>query len=118
MDSCSYAKAISAIHTVRDRALAKAFRSTAVYSTVKEALQKCLSEPQSIEVVSKRMIDAPASTVHVAESIKHEVEKYSHKKTMMEYLCNKLDEAVEGKNIKVEERILTKNMNSGRSPSP
>lgn len=111
-------KVSSVIWTVVSGALAKAFRSAAFYCTVEEAVQKCGSEPPSMDAVVARFIDVPSFTVAVAKFIGHEDEKIALDKTKMGALFVKLAEAVEESKLKVADGTPTKPINTSRSSGP
>lgn len=109
---------ISVIQALVNTVLSEDFRSTAFYSPVGEAVEKFVSAPQGIDAVTTIVIDTSAFTVPVAKFIKHELEKNSLEKAKMKERFNKLAESANEKNIKEEDGILTKKMDSVPSPSP
>lgn len=56
-------KLIHVIQTVVNSVLEKDFQSTAIYSVVQEAVQKCVEKSQSVEAVAVKTIYALAFTV-------------------------------------------------------
>lgn len=64
------------------------------------------------------MIDAPALTVPVAIFVKHKVEQSSLGKAKREERFSKLAEAVDEKEIKINDGGLTKRTDPVPSPSP
>lgn len=106
---------ISERQTGVKRVLYNVFRRGAFYSDFVEAVQKCLAKPQSVDVDVSRMIDVPAFTVSVARPITYEVEKGSPNKANTVERFSKLAEAVGEKNIKTEDGMPRKNMDSVRS---
>lgn len=56
---------VSVSQRVVNRAFAKGFGSTAIYSTVRKAVQKCVLEPPSIDTVVKKMVYAPSFTMTI-----------------------------------------------------
>lgn len=60
-DSSQYKNVISVIKTVDSRALAKDFQSATLYSALNEAVQKCVRDTPSVDVVAVTLADAPPS---------------------------------------------------------
>lgn len=67
MESSPDRKMISVIQTLAGRALAKSFRSTAFYSAVGDAVQKCVTEPPSVDAAAVKIIDAPSLSAPVRQ---------------------------------------------------
>lgn len=84
---------------------------------MRDAVHKCVAEPQSVEAVATRIIDAPASAGPVAKFIKHEVEKRSLGNSKTEERYSKLAEVVADRKIVLDDGIYTKRMDSTRYPS-
>lgn len=100
-----------------NKALPKGFRSAALYSSVKEVVQKPVPEPPSIDTVMEKLVDDPSFTVPVAKLVKHEVQRNYVDKAKMENPFARLTEAVQEKNMKTEHEIPAKNR-LGSIPSP
>lgn len=92
------------IQTLENRAIDNDLHSSAFYSEVEKAVQKCVSEPHCIDPFATRMIYAIASTFLVATFVKQDVEKRYLDNFNMEKLLNKLAATVNEKKIKVEKR--------------
>lgn len=95
--------------------LAKACRIALFYSVIQEAVDEYVTEFQSVDAVMTRMIDAPAFTIPVAKSVKHEIKKSSLAKAKMEERLDKLAETVDDEQTNMKDGIPTKSMDSVQS---
>lgn len=109
---------IPVIRTVLSKSLVKFFLSTVFYSAVEEPVNKCVPEPQSVDAVATKMIDSQALTIPVPLFVNHKLEKSSLDIAEMTERLNRLIEGVEEKNIKIEDAIPTRGMDSAQSPGP
>lgn len=83
------------------RALAKGFRSAAVYSAVEEGAHNCVPELPRVDSVETRFVNVLSFTTTVARLVSHKVKKNSLDNVKMDKWFVMLAEAAEEKNNKV-----------------
>lgn len=96
----------------------KRLQSAAFYFVVHKTVHKCVAKPQTVDVVARRMIDAPSFTALAAKLVHQWVYKGAVHSARTEEQFNGLTGSVEEKEKKIEDGIQSARKDSVQSTSP